>query len=91
MMRPLRASGAHSSSNSLLGPLCNIPGVASTTQGGPSAIFRSHPRCAGTLEIYLSFRLNTQTESSRRRTHLKTKGLSRFANLERMFEFMVWI
>jgi hypothetical protein len=52
-MRPFRESGAHSSNNSRLGPTCMNPGLASTTQGGPSAIFFSQPRVCGTLDICL--------------------------------------
>ena len=52
-IRPFRESGAHSSNSSREEPVCMNPGVASTTQGGPSAIFFSHPRGWGTLEMYL--------------------------------------
>lgn len=53
IMRPFRESGAHSSNNSRLGPTCMNPGLASTTQGGPSAIFFSQPRVCGTLDTCL--------------------------------------
>jgi hypothetical protein len=53
IMSPFRASGAQSSNNSRLGPTSMNPGLASTTQGGPSAIFFSHPRVCGTCEMCL--------------------------------------
>ena len=53
IMRPFRESGAHSSNSSRLGPTSINPGLASTTQGGPSAIFFSQPRVCGTLDICL--------------------------------------
>ena len=53
MIRPFLASGAHISNNSRLGPVCMKPGLASTTQGGPSPILRSQPRVWGTLEMCL--------------------------------------
>ena len=52
-MRPFRESGAHSSNSSRLGPDSINPGLARTTQGGPSAIFFSQPRAWGTLDICL--------------------------------------
>ena len=53
MMTPFRESGAQSSSSSRLGPCVMKPGLARTTQGGPSAIFRSHPRLCGTFDTCL--------------------------------------
>lgn len=57
IIRPFRASGAQSSNSSRLGPTCMKPGLARTTQGGPSAIFFSQPLVWGTFEMCLGWRL----------------------------------
>lgn len=90
-IRPFRESGAQSSRSSRLGPDCMKPGDASTTQGGPSAILRSHPRVPDTFVIYLTRERQQEFKTVEQRTYLNTKGLSRFANRVRMLEFMVWM
>lgn len=41
------------------------PGLARTTQGGPSAIFRSHPELCGIFDMCLKYRYVNEGEGHR--------------------------
>ena len=75
MMSPLRESGAHSSRRSRLGPVCMKPGLARTTQGGPSAILRSHPLLCGTFDMCLRLCLSQVLKSCLNGDVLEHEGI----------------